>query len=223
MVRQMTLDTFDRQVQTLIEKGYPAIAGMSPEAFAERLAPLRAALLGGASEHAGDEGMTPFVIVIPRAWVPLEEAVPLLDLKGRAGFIDFKPGGLETFHPLPELGVPEEEPYLALGLQTGSEYRNVTPDDALTSIRARERMPLTLEEGIALVTQFPERLKKNHCFSLAGSRSQDRRVPALWISQNRPKLGWCWAGNPHTWLGTAFCAGREGQAGPVLDRGASGA
>lgn len=209
MEKQAALDAFDCQVRILHEKGYPAIAGMSPEAFDERLAPLRRTLERLAAGLVAGEGV-PFVIVIPRTWVSLEEAMPLLELKGRAGFIDFKPGGLETFKPLPELGVPEDEPYLALGLEVGSEYRNATPDDALTAIRARERTPLTIEEGMALVTQFPERLKKNHCFSLAGSRSQDRRVPALWISQNRPKLGWCWAGNPHSWLGTASCARRAG-------------
>lgn len=206
MMAQPFLDDFDRQVQTLLAKGYPALAGMTVEAFTERLAPLRFTLERLALP-SGDE-VVPFVLVIPRSWVSLEAAMPLLSLKERMGFIDFKPGGLETFRPLPDLDVPEEEPYLALGLETGSEYRNVTPDDALAAIRGRERSPLTLEEGIALLTQFPEKLKKNHCFSLAGSRSGDRRVPALWISQNRPKLGWCWAGNPHTWLGTAFCAGR---------------
>ena len=34
------------------------------------------------------------------------------------------------------------------------------------------------------------------------------RVPALWISERAPKLGWCWDGNPHTWLGLAS-AGRR--------------
>lgn len=203
---QTSRDAFDRQVRTLVEKGYPAIAGMTAEAFTARLAPLRRTV-EGLAPPAGD-GVVPFVIVIPRTWVPLEAAMPLITLKERVGFIDFKPGGLETFGPLPELEVPEDEPYLAIAVETGSEYRNVTPDDALAAIRARERMPLTLEEGLALLTQFPEKLVKNHCFSLAGSRSGDRRVPALWISQLRPKLGWCWAGNPHTWLGTAFCAGR---------------
>ncbi|WP_407937642.1 DUF5701 family protein [Mycobacteroides franklinii] len=34
------------------------------------------------------------------------------------------------------------------------------------------------------------------------------RVPAIWISDGRPKLGWCWDRNPHTWLGMASCRGR---------------
>ena len=59
---------------------------------------------------------------------------------------------------------------------------------------------------------MPEVLEKNKCFMLAGSRARarDRRVPALWISERAPKLGWCWDGNPHTWLGTASAGGRLG-------------
>jgi hypothetical protein len=46
----------------------------------------------------------------------------------------------------------------------------------------------------------------------------DARTPALWISngtgrdgpanRNAPKLGWCWAGNRHTWLGFASASER---------------
>ena len=36
----------------------------------------------------------------------------------------------------------------------------------------------------------------------------DKRVPALWVSARRPRLGWCFQGAPHTWLGSASCGGR---------------
>ena len=88
--------------------------------------------------------------------------------------------------------------------------RNVTPDDASKGSSGTVCSPLTLDEGIALVTQFPEAVDKNGGFSLPGSRRGDRRVTALWISKGRPKLGWCWAGNPHTWLGSASCGHRIG-------------
>jgi hypothetical protein len=44
---------------------------------------------------------------------------------------------------------------------------------------------------------------------LGGSRSGDRRVAAIWISQNAPKPGWCRERDPHTWLGTASAGGRR--------------
>lgn len=205
---------FSRQVLNLVELGYPALMGMAPEAFEAAMAPLGKGLAGfsGRAPHPED-GYFPFVLVIKQEAVPVEASMPLTRLNGKAGFVDFQPEGpsaLPLFLPLPELGVPAGVAYLAFDLETGSEFRNVTPDDALNAIRERGRTPLTVDEGIALLTQFPASLRKNHCYSLVGSRSGDRRVPALWISQNRPKLGWCWARNPHTWLGSASCAGRAG-------------
>ncbi len=70
------------------------------------------------------------------------------------------------------------------------------------------RWPLTIDGGMAIVTLAWEFLQKNHCFSLLASRCGDCRVPALWLSDGRPRLGWCWDGNPHTWLGSASCAKR---------------
>ena len=54
-----------------------------------------------------------------------------------------------------------------------------------------------------MVTQAPQLLEKNRCFMLSGSRRHDRRVPAHVDQRAGPKLGWCWDGNPHTWLGVA--------------------
>ncbi|MDF2824427.1 MAG: hypothetical protein K0R68_1835, partial [Mycobacterium sp.] len=56
----------------------------------------------------------------------------------------------------------------------------------------------------------------------------DSRTPALWISngagrdggarRDAPKVGWCWAGNRHTWLGFASVAGRrEAQSVSAID------
>ncbi len=86
----------------------------------------------------------------------------------------------------------------------------MAPEAALPTLAGRGRTPLTVAEGVALITQFPALLEHNKCFSLAGSRADDRRVPALWISKRSPKLGWCWAGAPHTWLGVASAGRRVG-------------
>jgi hypothetical protein len=50
-------------------------------------------------------------------------------------------------------------------------------------------------------------------FMLAGSRRGDRRVLALWIPEKAPKLGWCWEGNSHSWLGVASAERRVAYAG----------
>jgi hypothetical protein len=154
----------------------------------------------------------PLVLVVTRDVVRPEDAVPLLRLDGgqAAGVVDRNHGeeGLAPYHPLPELDVPEEPAYLLLDVDRGEEFRGVPPEDALPVVRSRGRTPLTIDEGVAVVLQQPALLEKNKCFMLSGSRRGDRRVPAMWISRRAPKLGWCWDGNPHDWLGVAS-AGRR--------------
>ena len=135
--------------------------------------------------------------------------MPLVELAGKPGFTDMEPGDLDRFRPIDGVAVPPGPAYLALDLDTGADTLNVTPDDALETITGQHRSPLTLAEGLALVTHFPELLGSQNCFSMLGSRCGDRRVTAMWISGGRPRLGWCWAGNPHTWLGSAS-GGRVG-------------
>lgn len=204
---------FDRQVGTLTALGYPALAGLADDAFAALVAPLRAAAVahGGA---APAEGRLPFLLVVTRALVAIEDAMPLttLDGKSKPGFVDhsFEPGSLERFVTIEDVEIPGEKVYLLLDVDRGEEFCGAVPNDAMATIADRGRTLLTIEEGIAFVTQQPAALAKNKCFSLGASRCGDRRVPAVWRSDNKPKLGWCWAGNPHTWLGMASAGGRTG-------------
>ena len=120
-----------------------------------------------------------------------------------------EPGEYERFEPIEAIELPEGD-YELVDADPGLDLRNVTPDDALPRILQAGRSPLTLQEGIALVAQRPEVVDRNAGFSLPGSRCGDKRVTAIWISKGAPKLGWCWAGNPHTWLGSASCVERIG-------------
>lgn len=201
------------QVERLVELGYPALAGLPEETFRDLLAPLEkvAAALEPGDLPEGSAGTTPLVLVVTREVVRPEDAVPLLRLAGgrKPGIVDrnHAEGDLATYHPLPELGVPAgAAAYLLVGVDRGEEFCGVRPEDALPVITGRGRTPLTIDEGIAVVTHAPHLLEKNRCFMLSGSRRHDRRVPALWISERAPKLGWCWDGNPHSWLGVASAA-----------------
>ncbi len=156
----------------------------------------------------------PYVVVVTRDLVSPDDTVPLLRLPttrgpGKPGIVDrnHAPGDLDSYRPI-EASTPPGRAYLLLDVERGEEFRSVRPEDATATVLGRGRSPLTIDEGIALVTQWPEVLEKNHCFMLAGSRRADRRVPALWISERAPKLGWCWDGNPHTWLGLASAGAR---------------
>ncbi|MGH3362187.1 MAG: DUF5701 family protein [Nocardioides sp.] len=195
------------QIDRLVALGYPELAGTDEASFRELVAPL-----ASPATRVPEQDDVPLVLVVTRALVSPDDAVPLLRLttSTRPGVVDrnHAAGDLATYHPLPELDVPSTSVYLLTGIQRGEEFCNVRPEDALPVIRRRGRTPLTIDEGVALVTHAPHLLEKNKCFMLSGSRRHDRRVPAMWISQGAPKLGWCWDGNPHTWLGVASAAGR---------------
>ncbi|MGN9775187.1 DUF5701 family protein [Micromonospora sp. H33] len=199
---------FDRQVHRLVELGYPALAGLSPESFRDLVVPLRAAAVTGATGlPAPTEGRVPFLLVVTRDLVPVEARVALTTLAGksRPGIVDrhYAEGDLARFDPIKELEVPAGPAYLLFDVDRGEETRNLAPASAMEVITGQDRLPLTIDEGLAFVTLHPPALAKNKCFSLVGSRCGDKRVPAIWISQGAPKLGWCWWGNPHTWLGSA--------------------
>jgi hypothetical protein len=132
----------------------------------------------------------------------------LVEHGGRTGVVEMTPTEPAAFEPIDEVDVPDADVYLAYGIETGGETLNVTPNDALPLILQEGRSPLTIQEGISVLIHRPGVLRSANAFSLLGSRSGDKRVPALWISKGRPRLGWCWAGNPHRWLGSASCAGR---------------
>ena len=205
----------DRQVDTLLALGYPALAGLTDTELVDRLTPLReaAAALPDLAEGHDRSGHAALVLVVTRELVDPQLTVPTLRLAPRGtkpGIVDRNhgPEGLAPYRPIEEVRLPDRAAYLLLDVDRGEEFLGVRPEEALPVILRRGRTPLTIEEGIAVVTHAPHVLERNRCFMLSGSRRGDRRVPAMWISAGAPKLGWCWDGNPHGWLGVASAAGR---------------
>lgn len=191
----MPVADLHQQVDRLVSLGWPALAGLSPAQFRARLAPVVSL-------------DRPGVLVVTRRLVDPFAAVPSLELRGRTGFTSMTGDELAGFVPLPTLDVPDVDAYLLLEVSPGPDTLDLPPAALLSSLVEAGRSPLTVEEGVAVVAQQPEILSDENCFSLAGSRCGDKRVPAIWLSARRPRLGWCWEGAPHTWLGTASCGGR---------------
>jgi hypothetical protein len=199
---------FERQVENLVARNYPELAGMSAAAFTETFAPLGRRLAEIRTMSNGSS--LPFVIVVKHDLVSTQRAMSKVEFGRQRGIVRMDPTEPEEFDAIDGLDVPAEPAYLAVGLDTGQGTLNVTPEEALETIVGAGRSPLTIDEGVALATHFPEVLRERNAFSILGSRRGDRRVPALWISGGAPRLGWCWAGNPHSWLGSASCAARLG-------------
>jgi hypothetical protein len=202
---------FGRQIYNLLAKGYPRAAGLKPGEFLAHVYPLLGRLTELRTTAARKADAALFVIVVKSDLAPAAETIGLVERRGNAGFSVLDTDELGAFEPIEGVDVPDGLAYLMADIETGADTRNITPDAALQIIDRRRRSPLTLDEGIALLTHHPEAVARNAGFSLLGSRCGDRRVNAMWISKGRPKLGWCWAGNPHTWLGSASCGRRYGR------------
>ena len=191
----------DRQLAQLVAAGVPGLTGIGPTALLRRVAPLY--------ELLAEECSQTFLLVLP-GLAPLDRLVSLTSFNGRPGFTTMEPDDLARFGPTGDVEVPDRA-YLLLDPDTGPDSLDVPPEKALPGLLAAGRTPLTLDEVLALLlVRGGELLRRETCFSMLASRCGDRRVPALWVSKGAPRLGWCWDGAPHTWLGSASAAARLG-------------
>jgi hypothetical protein len=192
-----------RQVDILLAKGYPALAGLDEAAFIELLGPLGSLL---PEVEVSGSSHVPFLLVVPHTLVPTVAAVERFAVRGRTGWTDMA-DEISSYLPIEGVEVPDS-PYLLVDVSTGPETLDVPPGEALPMICGAGRTPLTVDEGVALMTQFPESLTERNAFQALASRADNKRVPSFWMSKGAPRLGWCWEGNPHSWLGSASAAQR---------------
>ncbi|PJN39520.1 hypothetical protein CG747_16320 [Streptomyces sp. CB02959] len=212
----LTLPGLAAQAERLIDLDVHEIAGLTADE-----------LRAFADEHTGADGA---LLAVHPDRAPASALAPLLRHADKSGFVVTDMADVDRFTPLDTVELPSSPLYLVTGLDRGDHMANWSPNEALPALTAESRTPLLLSEGIHWVLQQPAALESNHCFMTIGSRlhkangALDARTPALWISngvgrdgrerRNAPKVGWCWAGNRHTWLGFASATGRRPQ-GPL--------
>lgn len=198
------------QLERLLELGVPDAAGIG------------AAELTTYAEALPDEPGA--VLAVHPALASARRLAPLLRLQDKPGFVVDDMTDLEEFVPIAGMAVPDAPLYLVHEPDRGDEMRNWSPNEALPAITDQGRTPLTINEGISWLLQEPKGLEPNRCFMTIGSRKPSRtgldaRTPAIWVSggtgrdgparRGAPKIGWCWAGNRHTWLGFASARRRS--------------
>lgn len=196
-------EEIQQQLDRIVALGYPDVADMSADAFRALARPLLSAL------ECSDLGNN-IVLVPTRELVSPESLISRTSINRMAGFTTMPPRDIASFMPQDGFEPPEGPFYVAIDPHTGTSYLNREPDVAHKLIDSDERLPLTLEEGLALVTQHPDWLEIKNGFNLLGSKSTDGRVPSIWMSQGAPRLGAVWPNSRHTWLGNAYCVARRG-------------
>ncbi len=201
--------TTAEQLDRLIDAGLPDVAGVTADVLVAHAARLP------------DEPGT--VLAVHPSLAAPRRLATLLRHEGKPGFVVTDMPDLDEFVPIKEVHLPDAPLYLLHEPARGDGMSNWSPDEALPAILGVGRSPMTVNEGISWLLQDPKVLERNHCFMTIGSRKPkdkglDARTPAIWLSngtgrdggsrRNAPKVGWCWAGNRHTWLGFASTSHR---------------
>lgn len=213
------LPPLPQQADRLIALGVHELAGLSA-------ADLRNAATGEPPEQE--------LLVIHPDLAPPSALAPLVTRDGKQGFIVVDMTDVDLFTPIDLAPLPAGPVYLIKDIDRGDHLANWSPDEALPEIVAKGRTPLTLGEGISWLLQQPHALERGRCFMTIGSRFRkpngalDARTPAIWTSngtgrdgpgnRDAPKVGWCWAGNRHTWLGFASADSRRSAERPAKGR-----
>ncbi len=198
------------QLDRLLEAGVAKVAGVDPTALAAW------------AEALPDEPNA--ILAVSPALASARQLAPLLRHDDKPGFVVEDLTDLEQFLPVGGLAIPDGPLYLLRDVDRGDDMRGWSAHEALPALAGRGRTPLTVTEGISWLLQEPKLLERNHCFMTIGSRKAtgrglDARTPAIWISggtgrdgagrRGAPKVGWCWAGNRHSWLGFASARSRS--------------
>ena len=187
-------DSFNRQVKTLLDKGYSMAAGMDVEQFLEYMNPLMDKF------REGD------LIVIPERMVPIHCQMSRVEFgnNGKAGYAKINLGVLRQAHGINTPNVP----YLIRDVENGPQLDfSSNPDNRAEWFRENGRSVLVVEEGISIVTHKPKTFK-DYNIHLFGSRNGGDEIAILWLFDGRPKLGWTHADRSDLEWCSASCGSR---------------
>lgn len=160
-------ELFTKQTSRIIERKFHVIADLSESDFINvHLMPLKQLLVQYHADVEFRENRIPFLIVIPHTIVPL--SYQLKTIRESIGDTRWEyviqP---EWFENAEGVATPDI-PYLLLDVDTGYAMRNTRPKNCVEIFTAEGRFALTIDEGLALITQFPEVLE-SHWIDLPGS------------------------------------------------------
>ncbi|MBI2633170.1 MAG: hypothetical protein HYW78_02145, partial [Parcubacteria group bacterium] len=193
---------FNRQVDTLVNKGFPVLTNRKEQKFREIFTPLRKHLFK-LSRETFPEGHIPFIIVPSEKLLSLEKKIPLMDVEGEKGFtgLDFS-----DFKTAEDIKIPKSLAYILVDIENGKAMLGENPNESVYQFVKIGRSPLTAEEGIALILQYPEILK-DHNIDLAGSYhfDIDYRVADMFLGGSIPMLGWSEVDVSSPQFGSASC------------------
>jgi hypothetical protein len=175
---------FDSQRKTLLEKGYPALLGMSFESFNATLE---------SSWNSFSEKTNALEITM-KGNISLLLVSKQGDVKEKMKKIN---GHTELdFSKIETDNANEPNPWnILLDVEDGATMVAKSAKEALKRFEKEKRFALNLDESIALLTHYPETLK-HHYFISAGAfyHKENEPLPLLWLldEDKNPELHYAW-------------------------------
>lgn len=207
---------FEYQTQTLLNKELPRLANISSMAFVEMLEPLKEKLKELATREF-PPGHIPFVIVPGDKLLSFKNKVSFMEVDGKKA-VDTT--GLLIFKTAEGIETPASLAYLVVDVDNGTATLGKNPSQAMKQLKKEERSPLTADEGVAMIVQRQEILKRMR-LDFTGSRNWGDvvRVPALWLDpRGVPNLNYNSMDHnpdPDVPWGTPSCGSRVGLRGAL--------
>ena len=160
-------ELFSQQINTIMERKFHAPTGLSESDFINRfIMPLKQLLVGNDRVIQIDENRIPILVVVPHTTVPLSYQLERI----RESINDLQLDHIiqpEWFENAKGVSTPDK-PYLLLDVETGYAMKNTPPKKCVQTLSDQGRFALTIDEGIALISHFPEVLER-HWIDLPGS------------------------------------------------------
>ena len=161
------IELFAKQVNTIIERKFHIPTGLSESDFVNRhLMPLKQLLVENDKDIKIVEKHIPILVVVPHTIVPLSYQLE----RTRESINDIQLEHIikpEWFKNAKGVST-SDKPYLLLDVETGYAMKNTTPKKCVKTFNDEGRFALTVDEGIALISHFPEVLE-SHWVDLPGS------------------------------------------------------
>ena len=157
---------FASQTNKLISLDYHKALELSADDFQESLQPLRNQLVRIADIDF-PENHLPFVIVIVDEKIPLKQQLEI------ANQVWWEEDAYISCHPnelTPLVQLPHSNYYLAIDVECGDATKIHYPMLGSLTVNIHERSPLTINEGVALLTQKQDLVSFDRSLLLSGSR-----------------------------------------------------
>jgi|GEM_PF-5917817 len=168
------------QAERLISLDVPQLAGLEEDS------------LRRAAEQWGGDRNDVLMALSPQS-APASTLTAVLGWNGSRGAAADGPAASTTLDMVDvdeagpaEIDIPAGAIYLVHDPDHGEDLKNLSPQEALTDIAARDRSPMLLTEALHWVLQQPEVLEQGHSSMMLGSLLRrpggfyNQRVPALW-------------------------------------------